>query len=59
MSQETPAQWTGTMALVRGFIFFLTASTSRLSVSGSISAKTGVAPRRTTALAEDTKLKLA
>ena len=39
------------IARVRGVIRAATSSGSRLSVSGSISAKTGVAPRRATASA--------
>ena len=41
-----PNRCTGMSARVRGVIFAATSATSTLSVAGSMSAKTGVAPRR-------------
>src|SRR5262249_29613640 len=46
-----PKRCTGMIARVRGVIRAATSSASRLSVSGSTSAKTGVAPRRAIASA--------
>ena len=44
MSHGRPAKCTGTMARVRGVIFRRTCSGSMFSVTGSMSASTGVAP---------------
>jgi len=41
--------WTGTIAFVRGVIAASTLVSSRFRVSGRMSTKTGVAPRRTNA----------
>ena len=46
-----PKRCTGTIALVRGVIRVATSSGSRLSVTGSMSANTGVAPTRAIASA--------
>ena len=46
-SSGRPNRWTGTIARVRSVTFAAASSRSRLSVAGSMSAKTGVAPRRT------------
>ena len=47
--------WTGRSALVRGVIAAATASTSTLSVRGSMSTKTGCARSYRIALADATK----
>ena len=44
-----PKRWTGMIAFVLGVIRRETSCTSRFSVTASMSAKTGVAPRRTIA----------
>ena len=49
MSQHWPNRWTGMTALVRGVTFASIWLGSMLNVSGSMSAKTGVAPTRQTA----------
>ena len=46
-----PKRWTGTIAFVRRVTSAATAFGSRLSVTGSMSAKTGVAPTRAMASA--------
>jgi len=51
MSTGQPPRWTGTIALVRGVMAASTAARSRLPLSRSTSARTGVAPRMTAALA--------
>ena len=48
---ERPKRWTGTIAFVRSVIRAATSSGSTLSVAGSMSAKTGVAPTRAIASA--------
>jgi hypothetical protein len=44
MSAGQPKMWTGRSAVVRPVIAAAAASGSRFSVTGSMSAKTGVAP---------------
>ena len=51
MSAGWPKMWTGRIALVAGPIRGLTAAGSRQYVTGSMSAKTGVAPTRAMASA--------